>query len=53
VILPAFGDERDDAAAHALVSKLHPDREAVQLRIDSLGEGGGGIHCATQQQPAV
>jgi agmatine deiminase len=53
VILPAFGDARADAVARAQVRRLYPDREAVQLRIDHLGEGGGGIHCATQQQPAA
>ncbi len=25
----------------------------MQLTINSLAEGGGGIHCVTQQQPAV
>ena len=53
VILPAFTDAKADATAKALVATLYPDREPVQIRIDSLGRGGGGIHCATQQQPAV
>jgi agmatine deiminase len=53
VILPAFTDKRADAAAHLLVAELYPDREPVQLRIDTLGKGGGGIHCATRQQPAA
>jgi agmatine deiminase len=52
VLIPAFGDRRADAAARSLVADLYPSREIVQLRIDSLAEGGGGIHCATQQQPA-
>jgi len=24
----------------------------IQLTINNLAEGGGGIHCVTQQQPA-
>jgi agmatine/peptidylarginine deiminase len=29
-----------------------PGREVVQLDIDAIAAGGGGIHCLTQQQPA-
>jgi agmatine deiminase len=53
VLVPRFGDRSADAAARSLVADLYPGREVVQLTIDSLAEGGGGIHCATQQQPAV
>jgi agmatine deiminase len=53
VLIPRFGDRPGDAAARSLVAGLYPDREIVQLTIDNLAEGGGGIHCATQQQPAV
>ena len=53
VLIPKFGDPRADAAARHLVSGLYPHREVVQLTIDNLAEGGGGIHCATQQQPAA
>ena len=52
VLLPAFGDEASDGRARALVAALYPDREVVQLRIDALAAGGGGIHCVTQQQPS-
>jgi agmatine deiminase len=51
VMMPKFDDEAADDAARSLVRKLYPDRDVVQLRIDSLAEGGGGIHCVTQQQP--
>jgi agmatine deiminase len=52
VLIPGFGDPHADAAARDLASGLYPDREIVQLAIDNLAAGGGGIHCATQQQPA-
>jgi agmatine deiminase len=53
VMIPAFTDRRADSEARALVRDLYPGRKVVQLRIDTLGDGGGGIHCVTQQQPAV
>ncbi len=46
-----FGDPDTDAEAQATLSRLYPDREVVLLNTDPLGEVGGGIHCATQQQP--
>ena len=53
VLIPAFDDAQADAAARHLVGELYPHREVVSLRIDHVAEGGGGIHCITQQQPAV
>ncbi|MEM9877815.1 MAG: agmatine deiminase family protein [Pseudomonadota bacterium] len=53
VIAAQFGDEETDARAHAALKKHYPDREIVALNVDALGECGGGIHCATQQMPAV
>ncbi|KOU19616.1 peptide ABC transporter permease [Streptomyces sp. WM6372] len=52
VIAPQFGDTRADAAAKSTLQRLFPGRTVEQLNIDSLGAGGGGIHCVTQQQPA-
>lgn len=52
VIAPEFGDRRVDAEAREILTSLYPGRAVVQLNIDALGESGGGIHCATQQQPA-
>lgn len=51
VILPRFGDKKADKDAAAIVGELYPGREVVQVPADTLGEGGGGIHCATQQMP--
>jgi len=51
VIAPQFGDARADANARSLLRELFPRREVVQLDIDAIAAGGGGIHCTTQQQP--
>ncbi|WP_040406263.1 agmatine deiminase family protein [Amycolatopsis nigrescens] len=53
VIAPAFGDRAADQRAAGVLGELYPGREIVGVRIDTLAEGGGGIHCATQQQPAA
>ena len=50
IIAPAYGIDRDAEVRERLQS-LFPDREIVMLRIDYITEGGGGIHCITQQQP--
>ena len=51
VIGAEFGDDKADAGASDLLRQLYPGRDVVSLDIDPLGEAGGGIHCATQQQP--
>jgi agmatine deiminase len=53
VIGARFGDpERDEAARQAL-AKAFPGCKIVMLRIDSIADGGGGIHCLTQPMPAA
>ncbi len=52
VIGAEFGDDKADADAKSVLQKLYPGREIVSLNVDPIGEAGGGIHCATQQQPA-
>ncbi|HEY6396572.1 MAG TPA: agmatine deiminase family protein [Solirubrobacteraceae bacterium] len=51
VLIPAFDDPGADTEARELVAHLYPERAVEQLRIDSIAAGGGGIHCATQEQP--
>ncbi|MEU4828831.1 agmatine deiminase family protein [Actinomadura luteofluorescens] len=51
VVMPRFGDRKADANAASIVRDLYPGRKVVQLPVDALAEGGGGIHCATQQMP--
>ncbi|MEU4211979.1 agmatine deiminase family protein [Streptomyces sp. NPDC026206] len=53
VIVPRFGDRRADEEAAALLAALHPGRDLRTVEINTLAEGGGGIHCTTQQQPAT
>lgn len=53
VIAAQFGDKMADAEAKETLSELYPGREIVMLNVDPIGECGGGIHCATQQQPMI
>lgn len=52
VIAPEFGDPEADAAARQKLEQLFPGRSVVQINIDGIAAGGGGIHCTTQQEPA-
>lgn len=52
IVMPAFEDSADDEAFR-IVRRAFPDREVVQVPALDIVRGGGGIHCITQQQPAV
>lgn len=53
VIAAQFGDPETDRIASDALQRHYPGREVVMMNVDPLGELGGGIHCATQQMPAV
>ncbi|WP_224282339.1 agmatine deiminase family protein, partial [Streptomyces sp. LS1784] len=53
VFVPQFGDAAADGLACTILQAEFPGRDVVQLNIDNIASGGGGIHCATQSQPAV
>ena len=53
IVMPKFGDQERDDAARDLFAKLHPGFEIVQVDVSEICEGGGGIHCNTQQVPAI
>ena len=53
VIAPEFGDPKTDAAAKGELQRVFPGREVVQINIDGIAVGGGGIHCTTQQEPKI
>jgi agmatine deiminase len=52
VILPAFGDPKDDEARD-IVARLFSHREVVQVPTLELAKADGNVHCITQQQPAA
>jgi agmatine deiminase len=53
VIVPVCGHAADDDVL-ALIGEWFPNREVVGLEVgEILAHGGGGIHCITQQVPAV
>ncbi|WP_339673482.1 agmatine deiminase family protein [Dasania marina] len=52
VILPKYGIAADKRAK-AVYERLFPHHKIVQINIDGIAVGGGGIHCITQQQPKV
>ncbi len=53
VVGAEFGDDRADEKALRTLKALYPGREIASLNVDPIGKAGGGIHCATQQQPAA
>jgi agmatine deiminase len=53
VISAEFGDTLGDDKGRSVLGALYPGREIISLNIDAIGEAGGGIHCATQQQPVA
>ncbi|MDE1716503.1 agmatine deiminase family protein [Chromobacterium amazonense] len=52
MIAPQFGDDDADGNCRDILREQFPNREIVQLNIDAIAAGGGGIHCVTLQQPA-
>ena len=51
VIAPEFGDRKADGKVKETLAELFPDRDIIQINIDEIAAGGGGIHCTTQQEP--
>jgi len=52
VVMPKFGDDAADRHARNTLQAACHDREVVQVSINSIAAGGGGIHCSTLHQPA-
>jgi agmatine deiminase len=54
VAVPVAGDDPDrDADVLARLAAIFPGREMVPVPGRMLAEGGGGVHCITQQVPAA
>lgn len=51
VIGAKFGDDERDEATRKALARAFPGREITLLRIDAIANGGGGVHCVTQQMP--
>lgn len=51
VLIPAYGDRADDAAA-AVLALAYPGREIVQVPCRPLIWQNGSLHCITMQLPA-
>ena len=52
VIVPLAGHAYDTEVLALLAAAL-PEREVVGVRASTIASGGGGVHCITQQVPAV
>jgi len=53
LVMPSFGDSGADAAARERMADAFPDREVVEVDGLAITQGGGCIHCITQQQPVA
>lgn len=50
VVMPSF-DDRNDENARSIIADCFPGRDILQIDALDIVEGGGGIHCITQQEP--
>jgi agmatine deiminase len=60
VLAPAYwhegipqSEKAKDERERATLQQLFPSREIVQLNPMAFNWSGGGMHCSTQQQPAI
>ncbi|MGP3683473.1 agmatine deiminase family protein [Streptomyces sp. IBSNAI002] len=53
VFMPQFGDKKGDDRARGILQEHFPKRDIVPVKIDTIATGGGGIHCATHDQPGT
>jgi agmatine deiminase len=53
VVACGFGEQAADADARAILADAYPGRRVVTVDARPIFSRGGGIHCITQQQPAL
>lgn len=51
LFIPKFGDRKADKRARSILQEHFPKRDVVQINIDTIASGGGGIHCSTHDEP--
>lgn len=52
VVVPVAGVPQDEAALE-VIATAYPGRKVVGVHAPAIAYGGGGVHCITQQIPAV
>jgi len=52
IIMPVFDDPRDKKAIET-IKNIFQDRTVIPVEGLSIVEGGGCVHCITQQQPSI
>lgn len=50
IVMPSFDDAQDEAA-RSVIADCFPGRDILQIDALDIVQGGGGIHCITQQEP--
>ncbi|AZP14045.1 agmatine deiminase family protein [Undibacterium parvum] len=50
ILMGQFGDAAADKKAYDILQAAYPERTVIQIATDGVANGGGTIHCATQQQ---
>lgn len=53
VVVPIANDDSQDKIPMSIIRDAFPERKVVGVRGNTLAQGGGGIHCITQQVPQV
>ena len=53
VLVPTYGQPKNDATALEIIGDCFPDREIVAVDCSDIIKEGGALHCMSQQQPAV
>jgi len=53
VIVPGFGVSAWDSAAKATIEDFFPGHDVVVVEILDIWNQGGGVHCVTNDQPAI
>lgn len=53
VVACGFGEPKADARAREILERVYPGRKVVTVDSRPIFARGGGVHCITQQQPAI